>query len=384
MTHRERILAVLNYERYDRLPILHFGFWRETLEKWAEEGHLTRAQAQDWWDGNPADLEIGAKLGFDGNYSANFCPDNFLRPFFERKVVEELPGGARKVCNEFGVLELEKPGIRSIPAEVDHLLKGRSDWEMHYVQRLQFCEARITETPVLVNGQMVPWEEGGLEFLQRDEHDYFYGLFCGSLFGTIRNVLGVVGASYLYAEDDVLFTEIIDTVAELCFQCVKATLASGARFDFAHFWEDICFKNGPLVIPSVFDEKVGPHYRRITELLRGYGITIVSLDCDGCIDALIPTWLHNGVNTMFPIEVGTWNASIAPWRAQYGKELRGVGGMNKTVFARDHAAVDAEIERMKPLVALGGFIPCPDHRIAPDAHWDNVRYYCDRMHQVFG
>ena len=76
---------------------------------------------------------------------------------------------------------------------------------------------------------------------------------------------------------------------------------------------------------------------------------------------------------MFPIEVGTWNASIAPWREKYGKELRGVGGLDKKVFAKDRAAVDAEIERLKPLVALGGYIPCPDHRISPDAEWDNVR-----------
>jgi uroporphyrinogen decarboxylase len=102
------------------------------------------------------------------------------------------------------------------------------------------------------------------------------------------------------------------------------------------------------------------------------------------IDALIPTWFANGVNTMFPIEVGTWDASIRPWREKYGKELRGVGGMNKTVFARDRAAIDAEIERLKPLVGLGGYIPCPDHRIAPDAEFDNVRYYCDRMRKVFG
>ena len=86
---------------------------------------------------------------------------------------------------------------------------------------------------------------------------------------------------------------------------------------------------------------------------------------------------------MFPIEVGTWNASIAPWRKEYGKELRGVGGMNKVVFSRDRKAIDAEIERLRPLVELGGYIPCPDHRIAPDAKWDNVRYYCDKMHEMF-
>ena len=43
--------------------------------------------------------------------------------------------------------------------------------------------------------------------------------------------------------------------------------------------------------------------------------------------------------------------------------------MNKVVFAHDYAAIDAEIERLKPLVELGGYVPCPDHRIPPDARW---------------
>ena len=100
------------------------------------------------------------------------------------------------------------------------------------------------------------------------------------------------------------------------------------------------------------------------------------------IDSLIPIWLENGVNTMFPIEVGTWNASIAPWREKYGKQLRGVGGMNKTIFARDREAVDQEIERLKPLMALGGYIPCTDHRIAPDAKFELVQYYCEKMQKA--
>ncbi|MCL1795874.1 MAG: hypothetical protein FWG37_03170, partial [Clostridia bacterium] len=79
-----------------------------------------------------------------------------------------------------------------------------------------------------------------------------------------------------------------------------------------------------------------------------------------------------------------WNASIAPWREEYGRELRGVGGMDKRVFTRDRAAVDAEIERLRALVDLGGYIPCPDHRIAPDANYPMVAYYCERFRKVFG
>jgi len=58
--------------------------------------------------------------------------------------------------------------------------------------------------------------------------------------------------------------------------------------------------------------------------------------------------------------------------------------MNKNVFAQDYAAVDREIERLLPLIDLGGFIACPDHRIPPTAKWENVQYYCDRLRRAVG
>lgn len=382
MNHRERIMAVLNYKEYDRLPVVHFGFWRQTLNKWAEEGHISYEEAKGWSDGNPVDASINAKLGFDFDYFSCFTPQWRLYPGFKTEAIKVFPDGSRHVLNKYGVIVLEAPEAGSIPSEVEHLFKGRKEWEEHFKHRLQFSAGRILKANVRVNDRMVPFDEGGSEFLKSGKRDYFYGLHCGSLFGLIRNFIGVENCSYLYADDEPLYDEIIQTVGELCFQNLKCVLEKGAKFDFAHFWEDICFKNGPLVTPAIFDEKVGPHYKRITGLLKQYGINIVSLDCDGLIDSLIPTWLNNGVNTMFPIEVGTWNASIAPWREKYGKELRGVGGMNKNVFSQDFAAVDAEIERLKPLIALGGYIPCPDHRIAPDAKWENVRHYSEKMRAI--
>ena len=173
--------------------------------------------------------------------------------------------------------------------------------------------------------------------------------------------------------------------ATCCYRNVEYVLKHvGGVFDFAHMWEDICFKTGPLVAPDVFRAKVGPHYKRVTDLLKKYGIDIVSLDCDGCIDALVPIWLENGVNTMFPIEVGTWNASIEPWRKQYGKETPRRGRDEQGGLRAGSGGHRCRGRAAAPLVELGGYIPCPDHRIAPDGKWDLVRYYCDRMHAVFG
>lgn len=382
MNHRERVKAILQYEKYDRMPLVHFGYWAETLQKWVREGYLAPEDINGYGDGNRVDRSLDQKLGWDFNWANLFAPASGLFPPFERQILEVMADGRQKVRNPEGVVVLEKPGITSIPSEVGYTLKTRADWEEHYQHRLQWEPDRVLEALVQTDASPMPFGRGGLAYLKRQTRAYPCGLFCGSLFGIIRNMLGVTGIAYLYADDPELYEEIIDTVGELVYRCTAFVLEQTEAFDFGHFWEDICFKNGPLVIPSVFDALVGPHYKRITGLLSRHDITLVSLDCDGCIDALIPTWLHNGVNTMFPIEVGTWQASIAPWRSHYGRILRGVGGMNKNVFARDFAAVDAEIERLRPLVDLGGYIPCPDHRIAPDAKWDNVRYYCDRMRVV--
>lgn len=365
MNNAQRTLAILNYQPCDRLPLVHFGYWEQTLEKWVEEGHLPKGPDGNF-DVKTAWAAASPKLGFDFEWSPHYCANCFLDPAFQEETIRTFPDGSSHVRISNGTTVLQSPNTVSIPAEIDHLLKDRASWEEHYKPRLQWSERRIGP---------LPGPDAG-----RDGNPQ--GIWCGSLLGALRDVLGVVGLSYLLVDDEDLFDEMVQTVADLCLRNIQTILASGARFDFAHFWEDICFKNGPLVNPAMFAEKIGPHYKRITAELNRHGVRIVSLDCDGLIDDLLPVWLCNGVNTMFPIEVGTWNANIRPWREKYGKEIRGVGGMNKNVFALDRAAIDAEIERLKPLVALGGYIPCPDHRIPPTAHWDLVRYYCDRMADV--
>ena len=371
MNNRERALSILNYQSYDQMPVVHFGFWTETLQKWADEGHLTQDEASSWADGNQADLSITRKLGFDFNWYSCFHWDSMLKPSFEPHLVRQNSNGSREVMNVDGVIVVEKDDAGSIPTEVEHLLKDRKSWELHYLPKMQWSQERIDWNAL----KKIP---------PREERTHPIGLHCGSLWGRIRDIAGLVGLSYLMADDSSLVDEILETTSEVCYQGTKAILEQYDGFDFAHFWEDICYRAGPLINPLFFHSRVGPYYRRITELANSHGIQIVSLDCDGKIDKLIPTWFENGVNTMFPIEVGVWGANIAPWRAQFGKGLRGVGGVNKVVLARERADVKAEIERLRPLVELGGYLPCFDHRIAPDAKWENVQYYAEHLQRVFG
>ncbi|MBQ4089853.1 MAG: hypothetical protein IJC56_08240 [Clostridia bacterium] len=372
MNNRERTRAILHYEDYDRMPVVAFGYWVETLDKWYNEGYITEEECEGYkryGDTSEYDFAIMKKLGFDFNWNTVFGGRNFMYPAFEEEILETKPDGSIIKRDSMGLKVLVKPGVVSIPAEIGTSMTGREAWEEHYKHRFQFSEDRINVKAI---------EKA---IAENETRDVPLALHCGSLYGNIRNMMGVEPLAYLFADDDELYEEIIDTVGTLVYKVAEKLATSGIKFDYAHFWEDICFNSGPLVNPGVFADYVGPHYKKITDMLRKNGIDRVSVDCDGKIDKLIPVWFENGVNTMFPIEVGTWNANIKPWREQYGKELFGVGGMDKRVFAHDKAAVDAEIQRLKKLVDLGGYIPCPDHRIAPDAKFEMVQYYCEQFRE---
>ena len=382
-TNRERLDAILHYRPYDRMPILHFGFWPETLEKWASQGHLSdeemypiRNRGVLAMDATEGETNIAGKLGFDDNYMVCIGQKGNwgatpLYPPFEEKIVRNLDDGHFVKITRDGVYVKGRAGVTSIEEEIDHSVRDRETWEKVYMPRLAW------------NNDRLDMETINALIKTNDTRHRYTGVYCGSLFGKVRNYWGIVEISYLQADDPELFGECIDSVADACYTQTKKILETGVKPDFAHFWEDICYNHGPLIQPDVFRNKTGKHYRRIADECARYGIDIVSLDCDGFVEDLVPVWLDNGVNTMFPIEYGAWEYDFSVMRKKFGQELRGVGNINKHAMAKDRKAVDREVERAKRLVDLGGFVPCPDHRIAPDAEWDLVRYYCDAMKEAF-
>ena len=371
MNTRERCMNVLHYKDIDRLPAVHFGYWNELLLEWAEQGKIPMEIAQKWGDGNAYDRQLDEIIGWDcgWNHTRSYCA-NGLYPPFEQKVLEVLPDGSQRVQSKFGVIEKIKPGIVSIPSEDDYLLKDREAFEELFLPKLQFSAERIRSNILE-------------KFNETRPYDIPVGLHLGSVLGQIRDMTTVVGMSYLvYDEDEELFADIVDTYAELQYKCVEAVLETGAKFDYAHYWEDVCFKNGPLISPELFDELCAKHYKKRNDLCHKYGIDIISLDCDGVTDKLWDTWVENGVNVLFPIEIGTWGDQFEPARQKYGEKILGVGGMDKTAFRKDKAAVDAEIDRMKRMASMGGFIPCPDHRIMPGSKFELVQYYVEEIKKI--
>ena len=367
MNNRERFLNILEGKEVDRMTAVHFGYWSELLQEWAEQGHISRKLAEKCRDGNHYDRMLDKMLGWDCAYTCLAGSNTSLIPSFEHKTVK-IDDGGRYYLNGDGVTIFEKLGANGIPMEIDYLLKDRASYLEHYKSRFLYRKERNTNANTIKK-----------RYELNDQ--YPRGFHIGSAIGTIRNICTVVGMSYLMYDDYDLFKEIVDDYNDMIYKCLKTTLESGVKIDFLHYWEDICFKNGPLISPLMFHDLCFNHYKSVSDLASEYGIKYISVECDGDISKLVKTWEETNINVMFPIEYGTWELDIKKIR-NIAPTLYGVGGMNKNVLSQDKDAVDREIERLKSLVKLGGYIPCPDHRLPPGTKYELVKYYISKIKQI--
>lgn len=370
MNNRERFHATMHYQPRDRAPITDFGFWTETFPLWYEQG-LPRRIKYSYAKSNHVDY-FGMDFGLDA-ISRSTEVRIGLSPHFRPKILEDRDDH-EIVQQADGVRVLRRKFMGSIPQHQGHLLTDRESWEKYYKPRLDPDHPRRLPRD---------WAER-VQAWQDPNRGEIIALPGGSLYGWIRNWMGVENISYLVYDDPKLFDEMVTTIADCILGTLERALASGVQFDGCGMWEDMCYSSGPLLSPKHFKQYLVPHYRRITDLLHKHGVDVVWLDCDGDISLLVPMWLDAGVNCMFPLEVGTWGADPIKYRQEYGKDLLIMGGFDKHLLQGDKARIEAEVRRLAPLVEEGGYIGFCDHRVPPDVPLQNYRFYLEKVREIWG
>ncbi|MGD9143929.1 MAG: uroporphyrinogen decarboxylase family protein [Anaerolineae bacterium] len=369
MNDRERFQATMHYQPRDRSPICDFGYWPETLEVWHDQGlpeEISEEGGRYFFDFFGTDFPIrraGSLTGIEVG----------LMPPFEERVLEDR-GDHQVVQQEDGVRVLRRKFMSSIPKSLAHLLTDRESWQVHYRPRLD------PDHPARYPAE----GDNALERWRDPDRDYPLILPGGSLYGWLRNWMGLENLSIVVYDDPAWFEEMVTTVADCIVGTLSRVFETGGRFDACAMWEDMCFNAGPLLSPAHLKRHLVPHYRRIADLLHKHDIDVLWVDCDGKIDKLIPLWLEAGVNCMFPVEVGTWGADPIGLRQQYGQDLLMMGGFDKRILASSKEEIEAEVHRLTPLVEEGGYIGFCDHLVPPDVPLGNYLYYLETVREVWG
>ncbi|MEI6083074.1 MAG: uroporphyrinogen decarboxylase family protein [Verrucomicrobiota bacterium] len=367
MNERQRFLATMHYQPRDRVPIVDFGFWPETIVEWHKHG-LPESVTYAGYNSEHTDQFFGMD-----NYTGGVAGSPSMLPTFDAKVLEDR-GDYEVAIQHDGVIVQRKKFMGSIPEHLGHTLVDRASWEKYYQWR--FDPTNPDRYPKDWDAARMIWND--------PDYPRVHVAWGGSFYGWIRDWMGMEAVSYLVYDDPVLLEEMVETLTVCKLAVLEKMFANGARYDACSLWEDMCFNNGPLLAPEHFKRILVPRIKRVTELLRRHGCDIIWVDCDGKIDELLPLWLDAGVNCMFPIEVGTWGADPVKYRKQYGKDLLMMGGFDKHILARSKSDIENEVRRLAPLVEEGGFIPMPDHRVPPDVPFDNYLFYLEAARKIWG
>jgi len=357
LTERERFLRYMRFEAVDRVPLMDMGVWPETLERWHTEG-LPK------WVRELRHLED--YLDLDRSFNLNWLPIRTgVFPEFEEEILEETEEDC-VLRDANGVVMRRRKRAGSIPHYIRFPIETEADYEA-LLARLDGADP-----------ERYP-DDFDLDLHWRQQRGEIVGLSLQSLFGFPRNHMGVENwCMAFYDRPDFVRRFIADRV-DFARQALTRVLATGA-LDFVQIWEDMSYKTASLISPDLVRQFMLPAYRELVAFLRDGGVCLIMVDSDGRVDQLLPIFLEAGMDGLHPCEIAAGSDPVALRRHHPRCTL--MGGLDKRAIASGPAGVDAELERVRPVLEQGAYIPMLDHFVPPDIPYDTYRYYVDRRRQL--
>ncbi len=373
LSSKERFWRVMRFQKVAALPF--WGDWIGPWERWKKEGLPVDTDAKE----DQQRSWCLKHFGFEGMYSIFWGEPRVpvsigVHPAFPLEVLEEndtyrvYRGGDGVIVKQFRSTE----GFMHSTSFIEHPIKTRRDWN-------KFKEERLNpEAPGRYPAER-DWEALKRSWKDRESVLSVDG---GSFYGVLRDWIGMEHLSLMFYDTPDLIHEMMGYLADFYIQVLERAVSEVA-IDFAMFWEDMCYKTGPMISPEMFRHFMLDPYKKVTSFLEEHGIELSWVDCDGNIDALIPLWVEGGVRGFYPLEVAA-GMDAAAVRFRYGQQVVLWGNVDKRALARGRQAIDAELARLAPVAALGGFIPLVDHQVPDDVSLENYLYYLQRRKELFG
>lgn len=354
MDSRTRFAKAFEFERGDRLPFTEFlGYWGETLRQWNKQGMPERA------------FRIGTDEFFEFDKKEALPLDFGPIPRFVTRTRSE--DSRYKLWRDGnGIVSRTLKTGESIPDFIEHPVKNEQDFD------------EITRRYDPNNQSRLPKEWGDEELFEYySSRDFLLFLSVPGFFGQPRNWLGMKRTLIAFVTQEEFVKKMIDFWADFIINATRKVLDEITP-DFITIWEDMSYKNGPLISPKSFEKLMLPAYEKVTGFFRSEGVDNIFVDSDGDVSLLLPLWVRGGVNGMYPLEVAS-NVYAEEVSDKFGRKLVLIGNIDKRKLAQGRKAIDEELTRLRDLVDSNLLIPSVDHAVPPDVPYEDYLYYLDRL-----
>ena len=381
---KQRFLDICHFKRPGDLCLLTSvnELQDETPGNWVEQGApqqiLNAEFRQDYFQfttirrlteirSGGSGLETNIDLGHGIVARAGYVP---VVPGFEPRIIEEDEHFITYVNRSGQTCRKLKAKRYGMPMYLDWPVKDWATWN-EYKKHLD---------PNTPERWPADWDAYVQEMNGRPEP---LSLNVGSFFGVLREWVGLERLLYMFYDDPSLIEDMMEQMLYLGIEVIKRTLKD-IKIQEAKFWEDMCYKAGPLISPAMVEKFMVPRYKKICDLLHSHGVDVIYLDSDGNVEQLIPLWLEAGINLISPFEVAAGNDAIAI-RRKYGKNLIIAGAIDKRPLAQNKKAIREEVMSKVPfLLEQGGYLPSVDHSVPPNIPFENYCYFINTMREVAG
>jgi hypothetical protein len=359
MNDRERFIACVLGDPLDRPPYyLFWGPWDSTWKRWEREGKPAWiTDHRTFMEPDQPPIEVPVNIGP--------CPR------IERKILAEDEDYVT-FTDTWGIKRRDWKHGESMSEFLDFPVKSRRDWEAFKDKYLD------PNDPERLAGD---WQQKADEWLSKGYPLQLGGYPDGGVYGPFRWLMGDEDGLAAFHTMPNLVHEIMDHITDI-YLSVFEKVVKVIRIDLIHMWEDMCYRNGPLISPAMWEEFLGPNYRRLKAFAVEHQIPAFSVDTDGNPEKIAPAMVRNGVNWLFPMEVAS-GVDVNIWREKFPK-LAFLGGIDNRVLALGPKAIDMELKRVRPAMEKGRYIPDLDHLVPVDVSWQNYCYYAKELKKLVG
>lgn len=384
MNSRNKLLNVFNFNTSSPVPDWEFAYWYNTIQRWYDEGlpkinPPVMVETVQWISGDicPGYDFFGSDNSYGNDVHDFFNFDERIHvvgvntgpiPAFDVQVYEEDMENIVYRREDGKTVKTRKDGV-SMPHFIDFPVKTDEDFEkikekFNPHSPMRFA-AELSKYAEVYKNRSYPLQLGG-------------GNFAG-FFSAVRELMGVEETSYAFYDNPELIIKILEHFTNLYIELYSKVLKV-IDVDFILMWEDMAFKNGPLISPQLFKEFCLPYYKKFIGEMKKFGVKHFIVDTDGNFEVLIPLFLEAGVTGFYPFEVAA-GMDIEKVRNSY-HELIIIGGIDKRSLAEGKDEIDVEISKAARMLEKGGYLPCTDHGVQPEVSFENYIYFRKRLKEI--
>ena len=363
MTHRERVLAAINHQEPDRVPI-DLGSTRCTSI------HVAGYQ--------------GLKAGL-GIEAPDIITDRMMQPVLvDERILRALDIDTRGV---FPGAPDKTPDVELDPITYRDewgVVRNKPAGSYWYDLVGSVMAGEITVQDILKHAWPDPEDPGRIRGVReralKIKEEGEYALVLSLSLGTVHISQYLRGFTDWFmdmAADQKLIGSLMDAITDVTMTMSKRMMAEvGDLADIVMTGDDLGTQGGPQVHPETYRKVIKPrHARFFRQVKEMCPQAKIFLHTCGSVYPLLPDLIDIGVDILNPVQVAARDMDPVRLKAEFGDKLTFWGAIDTQHVLPKGSPEDVKAEvatRIAQLGQGGGYVLCGVHNLQPDVPTENI------------